>query len=108
MFVQKFLPHLIPFRLLAYAWSDGAWHLDLKARRRSAVCPGCRHRSTAVHSSYRRTVADMPIAGTQVFMHLHVRRFFCRHAAGPRRMFAEPFPTLVPVRGRQSLGVCAA
>ena len=89
MFVHKFLPHLIPFRLLAYIWSDGAWHLDLKARLRSAVCPCCRHRSTGVHSSYRRTIADGPIAGTRVLIHLHVRRFFCRHAACLRRIFAE-------------------
>src|SRR5918992_446404 len=108
VFVQQFLPHLIPFRLLAYAWSDGAWHLDLKARRRSAVCPCCRHRSTAVHSSYRRTIADGPIAGIRVLIHLQVRRFFCRHAACLRRIFAEQFPTLVPVRGRHSLGVCSA
>ena len=108
MFVQKFLPHLIPFRLLAHVWSDGAWHLDLKARRRSAVCPCCRHRSTAVHSSYRRTIADGPIAGTRVLIHLQVRRFFCRHAACLRRIFAEQFPTLVAVRGRHSLGVCSA
>jgi hypothetical protein len=108
VFVQQFLPHLMPFRLLAYAWSDGAWHLHLKARRRSAACPRCQRRSTAVHSLYRRTIADMPIAGTQVLIHLQVRRFFCRHAACPRRMFAERFPTLVPVRGRHSLGVCGA
>jgi transposase len=61
-----------------------------------------------VHSSYRRTIADRPIAGTRVFIHLQVRRFFCRHAACPRRIFAEQFPTLVPVRGRYSLSVCAA
>jgi transposase len=108
VFVQQFLPHLMPFRLLAYAWSDGAWHLHLKTRRRSAACPRCQRRSTAVHSLYRRTIADMPIAGTQVLIHLQVRRFFCRHAACPRRIFAEQFPTLVPVRGRHSLGVCGA
>jgi transposase len=108
VFVHKFLPHLTPFRLLAYYWSDGVWHLDLRARRRSAVCPCCRHRSTAVHSSYGRTIADGPIAGTQVLIHLHVRRFFCRHAACLRRIFAERFPTLVPVRSRHSLGVCSA
>ena len=108
MFLQKFLPHLTPFRLLAYSWSDGVWHLDLRARRHSAVCPCCRHRSTAVHSSYRRTIADMPIAGTRVLIHLQVRRFFCRRAACPRRIFAEQFPTLVLVRGRHSLGVCSA
>jgi transposase len=108
VFVQKFLPHLTPFRLLAYSWSDGVWHLDLRARRRSAVCPCCRHRSTAVHSSYGRTIADVPIAGTRVLLHLQGRRFFCRHAACLRRIFAEQFPTLVPVRGRHSLGVCSA
>jgi transposase len=108
VFVRKFLPHLTPFRLLACYGSDGVWHLDLRARRRSAACPGCRHRSTAVHSSYRRTVADMPIAETQVLIHLRVRRCFCRYATCPRRIFAERFPTLVPVRGRHSLGVCSA
>jgi transposase len=108
VFVRKFLPHLIPFRLLGYAWRDGVWHLDLKARRCSAVCPCCRHRSTAVHSSYRRTLADGPIAGSRVLIHLQVRRFFCRHAACSRRIFAEQFPTLVPVRGRHSLAVCSA
>jgi zinc-finger of transposase IS204/IS1001/IS1096/IS1165 len=100
VFLQKLLPHLTPFRLLAHYWINGVWHLDLRARQRSAACPGCRHRSTAVHSSYRRTVADVPITGTQVLIHLQVRRFFCRHAACLRCIFAERFPTLVPVRGR--------
>jgi hypothetical protein len=49
----RFLPYVTPFRLLAHSWIDGVWHLDLRARRRSAACPGCRHRSTAVHRSYR-------------------------------------------------------
>jgi transposase len=106
--LQTFLPHLTPFRLLAYYWSDGVWHLHLRPRRRSAACPCCRHRSSAVHSSYRRRIADVPIAGTRVLIHLQVRRFFCRHAACPRRIVAERFPTLVPVRGRHSLGVCSA
>jgi transposase len=103
-----FLPHLTCFRLLAHHRIDGVWHLDLSARQRSAACPQCRHRSTAVHSAYRRTVADLPMGRTQVLLHLQVRRFFCRHAACPRRIFAKRFPTLVPVRGRHSLGVCAA
>ncbi len=85
----SFLPHLTPFRLLAHYWIHGVWHLDLRARGRSAACPCCRHRSTAVHSLYKRTVADMPIAGTPVLIHLHVRRFFCRYAPWPRHIFAE-------------------
>ena len=108
MLLQKFIPHLIPFHLLAYAWIDGVWHLDLRGRRRSPACPRCRHGSTAVHSSYRRTVADVPITGTQILIHLQVRRFFCRYTACPQRIVAERFPALVPVRSRYSVGVRTA
>jgi transposase len=102
------LPHLTRFRLRAQRWMNGLWHVDLSSRRRSAACPSCRHRSRAVHSAYRRTVADLPLAGAKLFLHLQVRRFFCRHATCPQRIFAERFPTLVPVRGRHSLGVGSA
>src|SRR5207245_1191136 len=67
-----------------------------------------RHRSTAGHRAYRRTVADLPMAGTQVLLPLQVRRFCCRQLACPRRLFAERVPTLVSVDGRPRLGVCAA
>jgi transposase len=61
-----------------------------------------------VHSTYRRTVADLPLAGATLVLHLQVRRFFCRHTTRPQRIFAERFPLLVPVRGRHSRGVCSA
>src|SRR5215475_7214538 len=56
----------------------------------------------------QRTVADLPLAGAMLVWHLQVRRFFCRRTACSRRIFAERFPTLVPVRSRHSLGVHAA
>ena len=62
----------------------------------------------AGHSGYRRTVADLPLAGATLFLQLPVGRFFCRHAPCPRRIVAERFPPLVPVRGRHSLGVYSA
>jgi len=52
-----------------------------------------------VHSTYQRTVADLPLGGVKLLCHLQVRRFFCRQAACLRRIFAERFPTLVPVHG---------
>jgi transposase len=106
--LHRLLPHLTRLRLLASHRIAGVWHFDLSSRQRSAACPHCHHRSTAVHSSYRRTVADLPIAGTQVLLHLQVRRFFCRRAACPQRIFAERFSRLVPVRSRHSVGVCNA
>ena len=106
--LQRLLPHLARFRLGAHRWMNDVWHVDLSSRRRAAVCPSCRYRSRAVHSVYRRTVADLPLAGATLVLHLQVRRFFCRHAACPRRICAEQFPSLVPVRGRHSRGVCTA
>jgi transposase len=82
--------------------------MDLSSRRRSAACPSCQHHPRAANSTYRRTVADLPLAGATLILHLQVRRFFCRHAACPQRIFAERFPTLVPVRGRHSRGVHSA
>ena len=102
------MPHLTHFRLRAHDQIAGVLHLELGVRQRFAVCPSCRYRSRAVHSIYRRTVADLPLAGAKLFLHLQVRRFFCRHATCPQRIFAERFPTLVPVRGRHSLGVSSA
>jgi transposase len=99
---------LTRLRLLASHRIAGVWRVDLRSRQRSATCPRCQHRSTAVHSAYRRTVADLPIAGTQVLLHLQVRRFFCRRTACPQRIFAERFSRLVPVRSRHSVGVCTA
>ena len=102
------MPHLARFRLRAHRWVNGRWHVDLSSRRRAAACPDCQHYSRAVHSTYQRTVADLPLAGATLVLHLQVCRFFCRHAACPRRIFAERFPSLVPVRGRHSRGVCTA
>ena len=106
--LQRLLPHLARFRLRVHRWLNGMWHMDLSSRRRSAACPNCQHHSSAVHSIYRRTVADLPLAGATLVLHLQVRRVFCRHTTCQQRIFAERFPTLVPVRGRHSLGVCSA
>lgn len=108
MSLHKLLPHLTRLRLIASYRIAGVWHVDLSSRQRSATCPYCHHRSTAVHRAYRRTVTDLPIAGAQVLLPLQVRRVFCRRTACPRRMFAERFARLVPVRSRHRVGLCTA
>jgi transposase len=100
--LPRLLPHLTRCRLRAHRWRNGVWHVDRSSRRRLAACPQCQPRSSAVHSTYRRTVADLPLAGATRFLHLQVRRFCCRHTTCPQRIFAERVPTLVAVRGRDS------
>jgi len=64
------------------------------ATRGESRCPGCRHVSRAVHGRYVRRPADLPASGRTVVLDLHVRRFYCRNTACPKRTFAERFPYL--------------
>ena len=54
-----------------------------------ACCPGCGGASHRVHSRYQRTIADLPLAGYRVTIHLLVRRFRCVDPACPRATVAE-------------------
>jgi transposase len=60
----------------------------------SAPCPVCAANATSVHSTYTRTLADLPWSGWGVSLRLRVRRFFCRTPTCPRTMFVEQIPDL--------------
>ena len=105
----KFLPHLTRFRLLTCI--TGVMGSGISTSAPGGVQPCVRAVGTALPPSIAPTGVRSPtcrLAGTKALFHLQVRRFFCRYAAGPRRIFAERFPTFVPVRARHSLGVRAA
>ena len=70
-------------------------HVVVRLVASGASCPSCTCWSDAVHSSYRRRVADLPIADRQVVVHLQVRRFRCREQSCLRRTFVEQVPMLV-------------
>lgn len=67
-----------------------------------ARCPGCGTLSDAVHCQYQRTVHDLPCGGRSVVLRLCVRKFFCRTAPCPRKVFAERLPDLVQPWARVS------
>jgi transposase len=60
-----------------------------------ACCPECGCSSDHVHCHYQRTVHDVPCGGRHVVLRLGVRKFSCRTAACPRKVFAERLPDLV-------------
>src|SRR5258708_12546439 len=57
--------------------------------QRTACCPLCSSAATRVHSHYTRHVADLPCAGQQVCLLLHVRKFFCEVTTCARKIFVE-------------------
>src|SRR4051794_41965403 len=72
-----------------------------------ATCPDCGTVSQAVHSRYPRHPADLPSLGSEVRLHLSVRRFYCRNPACARVTFAEPIPDLLAPRARRTRRLAA-
>ena len=107
MSVVSLTPLLLPgpscLRLTDISTSDAGISLDLTATRGAVACPSCSVESDHVHTLYQRTVADLPWAGVPVTLHLHVRRFLCRHPACPRATFSEPLPEVVAPSARRSV-----
>lgn len=61
----------------------------------TALCPVCGQPSERIHGAYVRTVADLPCGGRRVILKLSVRKFVCRTASCPRRIFTERLSELV-------------
>jgi len=77
-------------------------HLFVRVGAAGASCPACARWSEAFHSSYPRSIADLPIADRQVVVHLQVRRFRCRQPTCRRKTFAEQMPSLVERYARRT------
>ncbi len=76
--------------------------IHVTATAKSRPCPLCTQEATHVRSYYTRLVADVPCAGRQVQLILHVRKFRCDTATCPRKVFAERLGSFVEVWARQT------
>ena len=77
-------------------------HTAARGIRSGGRCPDCERASRAVHSRYRRRLADLPSLGRRVQIGLRARRFYCRNAKCARRTFAERLPELVAPHARRT------
>jgi transposase len=73
-----------------------------RAESRTAICPLCGFLSRRIHSRYIRQVADLPSAGREVRLRIVTRRFVCDAPHCRRRVFAERFGEVLPVRSRRT------
>ncbi|SEF09549.1 Transposase [Rhizobiales bacterium GAS191] len=67
-----------------------------------ATCPVCGIRSISRHSSYRRTLHDLPAQGTPVTVRARLTRWRCRNDQCERRIFAERLPRLAAPFARRT------
>src|SRR5262249_28589441 len=82
---------------------EGVVRIRACADAEEAPCPACGTASNRVHSWYERRLADAPVTGQQVLIHLRVRRFFCQTLDCARQIFCEQLPGLTVRHGRRSL-----
>ena len=94
-FPRALLPHTPGLQLVNVAMTTHELRLELTTTCAAMPCPVCAHLSPRIHSSYRRSLTDLPWAGRTVRIALSVRKFFCTTVTCPRRIFTERLPTVV-------------
>lgn len=73
---------------------DGMLMIVAHPRARAARCVRCGRVSRRVHSTYRRQLADLPVAGAPTVLWLTARRFFCDQGDCRTATFVEQIPGL--------------
>jgi transposase len=84
---------------------DGVLRICAHPRARAARCHRCGRVSRRVHSSYRRRLADLPVAGQPTVLWLTARRYFCDQDDCSCRTFVEQVPGLTERYGQRGVGL---
>ncbi|GAB3835808.1 transposase family protein [Dactylosporangium cerinum] len=79
--VGQLLPHLDGVEIDEAVDVGAELVVAARVRSRQAGCQACAVPSSRVHSRYRRTLADAPVAGRPIRIVLSVRRFFYDNSA---------------------------
>lgn len=82
--------------------------LQLTSTQLLPPCPVCQTPATRIHSTYTRTLADLPWADVAVRLHLHVRKYFCPSDGCLRKIFAERVPSIAAPWARRTARLATA
>jgi transposase len=99
-FLQSLLPADAGIRITALAVEPAGVNVTLTTSAATATCPHCGTASAAVHARYRRTLHDRACLGRPVRLLVTARKFLCRRADCPRRVFCERLPALTAAHAR--------
>lgn len=84
---------------------NGSYSVTLSGTHKEARCPVCGLSSHHVKGHYRRCLQGLEVAGHPLTLVVNVRRFRCRNAACPRKVFSEPLSPLSSPYARNTLKV---
>ena len=96
-------PDYVRFQAIGFDYELGRITISLTSVRSRAQCPLCNHTSKSIHSRYKRTLADLPMAGWIVQLQIAVRKFRCRQLNCRRKVFCERLTDVASVYARKTV-----
>ncbi len=105
---MELLQHLLPSQTDV---ALNSWNVDpanqqivfnLSSTQTVAYCPLCQQSTHRIHSSYERTLKDLPFVQFSLTILLQVCKFFCLNDCCPRRIFTERLPDVVAPWARRT------
>jgi len=92
---KTLLPDPSLIKLERFISSSDAITVIVRPKQPQALCSLSQQPSRKIYSRYVRKLADLPWQGLAIRLQLIVRHFFCLHGDCPRKIFAEPLPSIV-------------
>ena len=77
--------------------------VGLSSTHHAAKCPFCSRRSSSVHSTYERTLADLPVHGLEVVLKVEVSRYRCLNPKCSHKTFTAQCDGLTERYQRRTL-----
>lgn len=94
------LPLPVDLEITSISETESELLVRMTGIRVSSPCPICSTPSFSVHSHYRRKPLELPCVGRAVRLLLCVKKFFCRVASCPQKIFTERLPDLIESSSR--------
>ena len=85
---QRLLAPIAGLQVTGVKRDGGRWLISATGPGHGA-CPACGTLSTSRHSTYLRSLQDLPLQGVRVTIEWRAARLRCRHHACAQRIFAE-------------------
>lgn len=89
-----------------YERKEGCIEVGLQSTHHAAKCPHCGRRSSHLHSSYARTVGDIPVHGLRVVLKVDVSRYRCLNPRCTHKTFVEQCPGITEKYQRRTPEQC--
>ncbi len=100
--IEQLIPASGKLRMQQLRLSSEGLTLVLVSLQTEGQCPVCGQSTRRVHSTYMRTLQDLPWGSLRLTLRVQVHRFFCQNPNCRRKIFTERLPELAEPSARRT------